>query len=162
LKGIENLINLIELYCYDNQLTSLEGIENLVNFEKLYCNDNQLTSLKEMENLINLEYLDCYNNKLTSLEGIKNLVDLKELYCDNNKLTSLEGIENLVKLIKNKNNILNFIKINFIDSDDYIELNILFNNLIECKNNHKICEYIEEIEKMITELNGRFQIYVLK
>jgi Leucine-rich repeat (LRR) protein len=148
------------LCCCNNQLTSLEGIENLVNLKELYCYDNQLTSLEGIENLINLIELACDSNKLTSLEGIENLVDLKELYCSNNQLTSLEGIENLVKLIKNNKQIKNNIKYNFIDSDDYIELNDLFGNLIECDDD-KIDEYIEEMEKMINELNG-FQKYVLK
>jgi hemerythrin superfamily protein len=50
---------------------------------------------------------------------------------------------------------------NFINSNDFIKLKKLFDNLIKCKNNNKINKYIEEIEKMIIELNG-FQNYVLK
>jgi Leucine-rich repeat (LRR) protein len=142
LKNLENLVNLKYLTCCNNKLTSLEGIENLVNLEKLNCNDNMLSSLKGIENLINLKYLHCYNNQLTSLEGI----------------------ENFIKLIKN-NKMQNKINYNFTDSNDYIELNNLFNNLIDnlikCENNDKIDEYIEEIEQMIIELNG-FQNYVLK
>jgi hypothetical protein len=49
----------------------------------------------------------------------------------------------------------------FIDYDNYNELNNLFNNLIKCKNNNKIDEYIKEIEQMIIELNG-FSKCVLK
>jgi hypothetical protein len=37
----------------------------------------------------------------------------------------------------------------------------LFDKLLKCKNKNKIDEYIEEIEKMIKELNG-FQKCVLK
>jgi Leucine-rich repeat (LRR) protein len=191
LGNLENLINLKKLYCDDNQLSSLEEIENLVNLEKLVCNKNQLTSLKGIENLINLKDLSCVNNQLTSLEGIENLINLENLSCGcnqltsleeienlnnlkglrcyNNKLTSLEGIEILVKLIKNKkqmknNTMYDFMKItlyNFIDSDDYIELNDLFGNLLWCTNNNKIDKYIEEIEQMIITLNC-FQQYVLK
>jgi Leucine-rich repeat (LRR) protein len=157
LEGIENLVNLTFLRCNNNQLTLLEGIENCVNLNILYCNNNQLTSLEGIENLVNLEYLDYENNQLTSLEGIDNLINLKHLSCNNNQLTSLEGIENLVKLIKNNKQIKNHIKYDFIDSDDYIELNDLFKNLIKCDDD-KIYEYIENI---IKELNG-FQKYVLK
>jgi hypothetical protein len=67
----------------------------------------------------------------------------------------------LVKLIKNKKQIIYIMRYNFIDSNEYIELNDLFDNLIKCKNNNKIDEYIKEIEQMIIELNG-FQKYVLK
>jgi hypothetical protein len=67
----------------------------------------------------------------------------------------------LVKLIKNNKNIINDMSHNFIDSNDYIELNNLFVNLIKCKNNNRIDKYIDKIEQMIKELNG-FQNYVLK
>ena len=60
LNGIENLVNLKELICgNNNQLTSLKGIENLVNLTTLYCGNSQLTSLKGIENLINLTVLNC-------------------------------------------------------------------------------------------------------
>ena len=32
---------------------------------ELYCSDNKLTSLKGIEKLTNLTYLSCYNNNLT-------------------------------------------------------------------------------------------------
>jgi hypothetical protein len=104
------------------------------------------------------------------LEGIENLINLKYLNCEKNFLISLEGIEILIKLIKNNKKIKNDIIYTFIDSydsydsydsADYIELKDLFDNLIKCKNNNKIDEYIEKIEQMIVELNG-FQNYVLK
>jgi Leucine-rich repeat (LRR) protein len=119
--------------------------------------------LKGIENLINLEDLSCCNNQLTSLEGMESLnslLFLKYLYCCNNQLTSLKGIENLVKLIKNNKQIKNKIKYTFIDSDDYIELNDLFRNLIKCNNNEND-EYIENIENMI-EYHNSFQKYILK
>jgi glutathionyl-hydroquinone reductase len=80
--------------------------------------------------------------------------------CSNNQLTILDNMEYLTKLIKNNKVIINHLKCNFIDSCDYIELKDLFDNLIKCEN-YKICEYIEKIEKIITELDG-FQKYVLK
>jgi hypothetical protein len=92
------------------------------------------------------------------LGNLENLINLKILHCCNNQLISLEGIENLIRLIKNNNNILNDMFINFADADDYIELKNLFDNLLNCKNNYKIDE---EIEKMIIKLY-RFQKYVLK
>jgi Leucine-rich repeat (LRR) protein len=110
-----------------------------------------------------LEVLDCDYNQLKSLEGIENLVNLEYLNCRDNQLTALVGIENLVKLIENNKNIKNYIRYDFInydynyDYDDYIELNNLFENLIDCDDN-EIDEYIENI---IKELNG-YQKYVLK
>jgi hypothetical protein len=72
----------------------------------------------------------------------------------------LEGIESLVKLIKNHKQIKNNTKCNFIDSNDFTELQELFENLIKSKINN-VDKFIIKIEKMIIELNG-FQNYVLK
>jgi Leucine-rich repeat (LRR) protein len=158
---MKNLVNLGDLNCSSNQLTSLEEIQNLVNLEILSCYDNQLTSLERIENLVNLQKLFCGSNQLKSLEGIENLVNLKDLNCCYNKLVLLEGIENLVNLIKNNKKIIKGLYYNFADFGDYIELNDLFVNLIKCKNDDKINEYIEKIEQMIIKLNG-FSKYVLK
>jgi Leucine-rich repeat (LRR) protein len=150
-----------ELICYSNQLTSLEGIENLVNLVNLYCSYNKLTSLEGIENLINLKELYCSYNKLTSLEGIENLINLEKIYCSHNQLTSLEGIECLTNLIKNNNTIKNNLYYDFIDSNYYLHLNLLFHCLIIYKNADETNKYIKEIENIIKELNG-FQKYVLK
>jgi hypothetical protein len=91
------------------------------------------------------------------LKEIENLVNLTHLYCSDNQLISSEGIESLVELIKNNKQIKNKITYTFMDSDDYIELNDLFGNLIKCDDN----KIDENIENIIKELNG-FQKYVLK
>lgn len=72
---------------YDN-ITSLEGIHSFINLENLRCNNNQLTSLHVSQN-VNLESLYCNNNQLTSIDLPQNS-NLKILFCDNNQLTDLE------------------------------------------------------------------------
>jgi Leucine-rich repeat (LRR) protein len=141
-------------------LKGIEILNSLLFLKKLDCSNNQLTSLEGIENLVNLNYLNCSDNQLTSLEEIVNLVNLKYLNCSNNQLTSLGGIENFIKLIKNNKNILKNIGYEFIDSNDFVELQELFNNLIKSEIND-VDEYIIKIEKMIIELNG-FSKYVLK
>jgi Leucine-rich repeat (LRR) protein len=78
-------------------------IGNLVNLEDLFCYNNKLTFLpKEIGNLRNLKYLNCCENKITSKTIPKefgNLVNLEELYCSENRLTFLPPeFNNLVKL----------------------------------------------------------------
>ncbi|MEC7156142.1 MAG: leucine-rich repeat domain-containing protein, partial [Pseudomonadota bacterium] len=64
------LVNLRELHCSWNQLTSLDGLDQLVNLTKLHCYENQLTSLEGLDLLVNLEVLDCSGNQLPSLDGL--------------------------------------------------------------------------------------------
>ena len=69
LTGIEEFTSLIYLYCYDNQLTSLD-VSNCSALTYLYCNDNQLIYL-DVSNCSNLILLDCSNNDLVCL-NVKN------------------------------------------------------------------------------------------
>jgi hypothetical protein len=57
LKGIEAFVNLDTLYCYINQLTSLD-VSNNTALKSLWCGSNQLTSL-DVSNNTALEYLYC-------------------------------------------------------------------------------------------------------
>jgi Leucine-rich repeat (LRR) protein len=86
------------LNCAGKSLDSLEGIEGLINLEKLWCFDNNLTNLNEIQNLMKLEYLDCSNNDLTDLNGIENLTNLKYIFCSKNNLTNLNEIQNLINI----------------------------------------------------------------
>jgi hypothetical protein len=161
----------------NSNIYELGNLENLINLKHLDCSNNQLTSLEGTENLVKLKSLNCGNNFLTSFEVMKNLNNfqsLEYLYCHNNQLTTLECIEKLIKLIKNNPKIKNGLRYNFIDADDYVELNNLFDTFVRTNynyNEHAICEGYNEyafeetiiiLEKMIFELNRGFQKYVLK
>ena len=69
LTGIEEFTSLIYLYCYDNQLTSLD-VSSCSALTYLYCNDNQLIYL-DVSSCSNLILLDCSNNQLECL-NVKN------------------------------------------------------------------------------------------
>ncbi|MGE0020962.1 MAG: leucine-rich repeat domain-containing protein, partial [Draconibacterium sp.] len=66
LTGIEAFVNIIELGCTNNQLTSLD-VSSLTHLTSLICYSNQLTSL-DVSSLTHLTYLSCSNNQLTSLD----------------------------------------------------------------------------------------------
>ena len=53
--------------CCFQEIKSLDGIELFSNLEELYCNNNQLTTLDISENT-ELEILSCYTNLLPSLD----------------------------------------------------------------------------------------------
>jgi hypothetical protein len=92
LDGIGAFVNLKYLFCFSNQLTTLNVSKNL-NLKSLFCEQNQLTTLDVSKNL-KLESLSCYLNQLTTLDVSKNL-KLEYLSCDLNQLTSLDVSKNL-------------------------------------------------------------------
>ena len=101
LKGIEFFPNLETLWCYDNQLSSLDVSKN-PELNELRCHENQLTSLDVSENT-KLTILSCGTNKLTSLDVSQNTA-LKGLSCSNNQLTELDLSRNNKLFVFNANN----------------------------------------------------------
>ena len=91
LTGIEHFTALKDLFCYHNQLTSLDVSKNTA-LKDLFCFGNQLTSLDVSKNTA-LTRLSCGNNRLTSLDVSKNTA-LTLLDCDNNQLTSFDVSKN--------------------------------------------------------------------
>jgi hypothetical protein len=89
LTSLPDLPNVVKLHCDNNQLTALPDLPNVV---ELYCSNNQLTSLPDLPNVVKLY---CKYNQLTALPELPNVVVLD---CDNNQLTSLPDLPNVVKL----------------------------------------------------------------
>ena len=91
-----------DLYCYNNQLTSLDVSKNTA-LTELFCYNNQLTSLDVSKNT-KLKLFGCDHNQLTSLDVSKNTA-LTDLYCDDNQLTSLDVSKNtaLTNLVCSQN-----------------------------------------------------------
>ena len=97
LTGIEDFTSLSMLFCFNNQLTTLDLSQNTM-LNDLRCNDNQLTSLNVSTNT-SLTTFFCYNNQLTSIIGLGN-TNVNDLRCSGNQLTSLDvtGLPALFKL----------------------------------------------------------------
>ena len=86
LTGIEDFIALTNLYCYWNQLTTLD-VSGATALTHLYCFGNQLTTLDVSQNTA-LTSLTASDNQLTSL-NVSGATALTHLYCSINQLTSL-------------------------------------------------------------------------
>ena len=82
------------LYCYENQLTSLD-VSYMTVLTHLYAHKNKLTQL-DVEGCTSLSMLTCYNNELTSLDVSTN-TSLGTLACYTNELTTL-NVNNNKKL----------------------------------------------------------------
>lgn len=112
LDGIEYFSELEYLYCYNNQLTSLDVSRNSkltdlscgankltsldlsenTNLTKLGCSGNQLTVL-DISNNTALTLIDCIENKIEKLD-ISNNTELTKLFCDKNRLKALDLSKN--------------------------------------------------------------------
>jgi hypothetical protein len=124
LTGIEAFSSLLDLYCADNALSSLNvsmlsnlryldlennlltvlNVTGLNNLTQMVCWKNKLTSL-DLSSTPNLVYLDCDDNAFTSLD-VSKLPNLNQFYCSGNQLTSLDvrGLTNLIKYGDNPGN----------------------------------------------------------
>ena len=56
-----------EMDCRSKNIADLTGVEHFTALTELYCSNNQLTSLDVRHNTA-LQWLYCYNNQLTSLD----------------------------------------------------------------------------------------------
>lgn len=92
MEGIEYFINIFELECEDNLLTSLDITQN-INLSALYCGNNSITELDVSQN-INLGILWCYQNEISSLD-VTMLPSLLNLHCRLNNLNELDVSQNL-------------------------------------------------------------------
>ena len=84
---VSNNVNLISLYCYSNSLSSL-NVSNVTSLETLQCNDNFLASINVSQNTA-LTTLWIQENSLTTLDISQNLA-LENLSCHNNSLTAID------------------------------------------------------------------------
>lgn len=79
----------------NSNIVSVQGLNYFTNLIQLYCNNNQLTTLDVSSN-VNLYYINCNNNFLTTIDT-SSINDLGfGISCDNNLLTTLnlKGIGN--------------------------------------------------------------------
>jgi hypothetical protein len=76
-----------QIYLYNESISDLTGIEAFVNVTNLYCAFNNLTSLNLSSNIA-LEELYCHSNSITNLDFSTNTA-LNKLNCSSNALTSL-------------------------------------------------------------------------
>lgn len=128
---INNFINLIELHCENNLLTTLNvsalsnltilncsanlltdlNLVGLIEIQNLNCQFNRLSELN-VSNITNLVNLNCSYNQINNLI-LSNLVNLEELLCNDNAITSI-NLSDLIGLtnLNCSNNLINLININ--------------------------------------------------
>ena len=80
---------LTNLYCYNNQLTSLDGVSGLQMLTRLSVNHNTLTDVSPLAVCTTLTELDISNNTLTDISALSTLVNLERFVFSSNQVTAL-------------------------------------------------------------------------
>ena len=92
LTGIEDFSSLSILYCWNNNLTTLD-ISNNSALTELHCQDNNLTTLDLSNNSL-LTDLRCQYTGISSID-LSGAISLTDLRCQHNQLTSLDISQNV-------------------------------------------------------------------
>lgn len=165
LTGIEDFLQLEDLNCEGNLLTTLD-LSNNEQIEFLNCNNNLLTTLDlsnnylqtlscNSNNLTNIicnssEHLltmECENNELTSLDiSISGYSVLETLKCSNNEIVNLDLNDNLMYLDCSNNEIVNLnlnSNLEYIDCSNnqltYLDISNFGYSTINCSYNELTC-----------------------
>ncbi|WP_458628940.1 hypothetical protein [Winogradskyella sp. PC D3.3] len=86
LTGIEAFPNIVELFCHDNDLTTI-NVSNNTALRYLDVSDNALSSI-DASAIVGLRQFDVSGNPMSSIDVSSNTA-LNSLYCYNNNLTTL-------------------------------------------------------------------------
>ncbi len=87
LTGISSFINLVNLKCGGNSLSTFD-ITNLLSLRSLNCQGNQLLTTLNISMLVNLQELE-FSNCNVNVFDLSALINLKKLRCLNNGISNL-------------------------------------------------------------------------
>ncbi len=170
LTGIQFFLNLEELRCYQNNLSSLD-VSSLSNLKLLKCSENNMSSLN-ISGLTQIETLD-FNVNLISSINLNSAVNLKNLICYHNSLSNLDVSQNtLLETIwadTNQLSTLNLVGLNnlttlYVNENQLTSLNLtVINSLIEiqCRNNLLTLLDLSTLVNLSTLICGGNQIATL-
>ena len=150
LKGIEVFMNLEELDCSRNTLSSLDLSGNTL-LKTLNCSNNQLTELS-LVNQSELTSLSCNYNRLTSLD-VSNKQKLRALSCEYNYIENLNIAGNTsLEWINVRTNLLTG-----LDTTDNVKLKVIeaFDNKLATINISTLSdlEFLNVASNKLTELD---------
>lgn len=89
-----------------NFIEEITGLDELVNLEQLYFQQNKIKKISGLQNLKNIEIFDIAVNEVETIEGLEAMADsLDEFWVNNNKITDWSNLEYLGKTMKKLNNL---------------------------------------------------------
>ena len=167
LEGIGYFVNVQEIFCHKNKLTSLD-VSNNTALEKLHCYGNELEQINVSGNA-HLQSLICHTNHLTQL-NLENNMELKELDCDRNKINELNVNENAaLEILSCGGNLLQYLDVShnkelrqlFCDGNQLTGLSINDNPNItycNCAGNQYDVDVDENNQIDLSKLPGKMDV----
>ncbi|KAM3960283.1 uncharacterized protein ACR2FA_005580 [Aphomia sociella] len=103
-----DLIKLVFLDVYDNQIDKIHSLERLFSLRVLLLGKNRIKRIEGLSNLLKLEVLDLHGNRISKVSGLSNLNDLKVLNLAGNQIkcigqSDLQGLVSLRELNLKRN-----------------------------------------------------------
>lgn len=108
-----------------NNINSIKGIENLINLRELYLPINNIVDISELKDLTLLEKIDLRKNKIKDIRSLKKLVKLVEVELSENSIrdvSSLRELNMLQNLMLKKNQITNVNCLKKLKNLKYLDL----------------------------------------
>ena len=110
LTGLENAINLTNLFLESNKIENIEPLKGLTSLTSLNLSSNKVENIEPLRGLTNLGYLQLSDNKIENVEPLKGLTSLTSLTLSRNKIENVEplkGLTSLTSLTLSRNKIEN-------------------------------------------------------
>lgn len=100
IKGTEYSTSLTSLTLNNMDLTDedVKDLKYMVNLTELYVYQNNITDISFVKGLTSLETLSLFNNNVSDLSPIAGLVSLKDLYLRANNISDISALEGLYSL----------------------------------------------------------------
>ena len=95
LNSLEQIVNLKQLYCQNQNIRSLAGIAQLEGLETLNVSGNEISYIGSIQWLKNLQSLNLNNNNVTDIASLVYLEQLNTLHLAGNEIDNYEIINEL-------------------------------------------------------------------
>jgi Leucine-rich repeat (LRR) protein len=97
--GLESLSKLEQLDIQNNRLTAIgDGLNELLNLQELYLACNHITDISTFPHLPNIRVIDLSTNAVETVEGFERNISLEEFWLSSSALATYESVQPLTKL----------------------------------------------------------------
>ena len=93
-----DVINITELYAYEQNITTLDGLEYFQSLSDLDLAFNSISDITPLTNLTQLNNLNLKGNNISDVNALSGLTNLNNLIIDYNSITSIDCLSQLTNL----------------------------------------------------------------